>query len=143
MRPQQVNIVQRTWEQISPNANEVAAMFYARLFELDPSLRSLFPADLQPQNRKLVNAFNMVVRNLRNLERLEPLLHELGRRHAGYGVEDRHYSTVGAALLDTLEAGLRDGFTAAVREAWTATYGIVAKAMKSGATHDGSIMLAI
>lgn len=142
MTPQQINVVQRTWEQIFPNANAVAATFYSRLFELDPTLRALFPDDLQPQARKLVNAINLAVRGLGDLNRLEPVLRELGRRHIGYGVEDRHYLTVGAALIDTLAAGLGDGFTAAVRDAWTDTYAIVAETMKSGATHGDRIALA-
>jgi len=142
MTPQQINVVQRTWEQIFPNANAVAATFYSRLFELDPTLRALFPDDLQPQARKLVYAINLAVRGLGDLDRLEPVLRELGRRHVGYGVEDRHYLTVGAALIDTLAAGLGDGFTAAVRDAWTDTYAIVAETMKSGATHGDRIALA-
>ena len=33
-------------------------------------------------------------------------LKELARRHVNYGVENRHYATVGAALLWTLQVGL-------------------------------------
>ena len=40
---------------------------------------------------------------------------------------------VGAALLDTLEKGLGEKFTAEVKEAWTVVYGIVADTMKAGA----------
>ena len=42
---------------------------------------------------------------------LEPVLLQLGVRHAGYGVQPAHYDTVGAALLDTLQTGLGAAFT--------------------------------
>jgi nitric oxide dioxygenase len=53
----------------------------------------------------------------------------LGARHAGYGVEEEHYATVGAALLWTLDKGLGAEFTPAVREAWTTTYSLLANTM--------------
>lgn len=64
---------------------------------------------------------------------LTPVLLRLGQRHAGYGVAEAHYASVGAALLETLAAGLGEGFTAEVREAWTAMYGHVARTMQQGA----------
>src|SRR5262249_31290847 len=52
-----------------------------------------------------------------------------GRRHAGYGVKERDYETVGEALLWTLEQGLGPGFTPEIREAWTGFYQLVADTM--------------
>ena len=142
MTPDQITLVQRTWEQIRPNANVTAAMFYSRLFELDPSLRRLFRNDLVAQSKKLVNAISPAVRSLENPDRLAPALRELSRRHAGYGVEDPHYATVGAALLETLAAGLAGAFTPAVREAWSATYSVLAETMKNGAAQGRPMTLA-
>jgi hemoglobin-like flavoprotein len=62
-----------------------------------------------------------------------PVVEDLGRRHAAYGVTDDHYDTVGAALLWTLEKGLGDAFTAEAREAWTTVYGLLASTMKNAA----------
>ena len=42
------------------------------------------------------------------------------------------FQPVGAALLDTLEKGLGEKFTAEVKEAWTIVYGIVTDTMKAG-----------
>jgi hemoglobin-like flavoprotein len=53
-----------------------------------------------------------------------------GRRHAGYGVNDHDYETVGEALLWTLEQGLGPSFTPEVREAWTTLYRLVADTMR-------------
>ena len=62
---------------------------------------------------------------------LVPALEALGRRHAGYGVEGRHYDTVGGALLDTLAECLGRTFTPKVRDAWAALYTIVLSGVAS------------
>ena len=54
----------------------------------------------------------------------------MGHRHAGYGVNERDYETVGEALLWTLEQGLGQSFTPDIREAWAALYRFVADTMR-------------
>jgi nitric oxide dioxygenase len=56
-----------------------------------------------------------------------------GRRHAGYGVTDAHYDTVGAALLWTLEKGLGSAFTTEMKDAWATVYGCLHSVMKDAA----------
>ena len=131
--PRQVEIVKETWQQVQPLGDAVAELFYARLFELDPTLRAMFKKDMRAQGRMLTSVINMAVSQLDRVAALVPVLHALGQRHATYGVEDRHYPIVGAALLDTLALGLEDAFTPEVREAWAATYTVLADTMKSGA----------
>jgi hemoglobin-like flavoprotein len=118
---------------VLPISETAAALFYTRLFELDPSLRPMFRADLKEQGKKLMDMIAVVVVNLRNLDRVVMGVQALGARHAGYGVRDEHYGTVGAALLWTLEQGLGDAFTEDVREAWTAAYTLLATTMKEAA----------
>jgi hemoglobin-like flavoprotein len=91
----------------------------------------MFPAtDLGEQKKKLMQTLTIAVRSLDRLDQLVPALEALGRRHAGYGVEDAQYDTVGQALLWTLERGLGAAFTSAVRDAWAETYGLVASVMQ-------------
>jgi hemoglobin-like flavoprotein len=130
MNPKQVALVQRSWNDVLPIAETAAQMFYERLFDLDPSLRPLFQSDMTKQRHKLVDMLSVVVSGLTRLEELLPTVRALGRRHAGYGVRNEHYATVGMALLWTLEQGLGDSFTAEVREAWVAAYGLLATTMK-------------
>ena len=62
-----------------------------------------------------------------------PAVQSLGKRHAGYGVTDAHYETVGGALLWTLEKGLGPTFTPDVKAAWATVYTLLATTMKAGA----------
>ena len=126
-------LVQESFATIAPIADDAAALFYRRLFEIDPSLRQMFRGDMTEQRRKLMQMLTAAVKGLDRLEQLVPVVEDLGRRHATYGVEDRHYDTVGAALLWTLEKGLGDVFTPETKEAWATVYGLLATTMKTAA----------
>jgi hemoglobin-like flavoprotein len=133
MTPEQKQLVQTTFAKVAPMAEAAAAMFYARLFELDPRLRPLFRGDMTEQGRKLMRMIGMAVNGLDRLDELVPAVRQLGIRHAGYGVTDDHYGTVAAALLWTLERGLGADYTPAVEEAWTTVYAVLATTMKDAA----------
>lgn len=133
MTARQVELVQTTWEQVVPISEQAAALFYGRLFELDPSLKPMFKTDIKEQGKKLMTMITVAVRGLNDLGKLVPAIEEMGRRHTGYGVKDEHYATVGAALLWTLEKGLGPAFTPDVKEAWATTYGVLASTMQKGA----------
>ena len=127
MTPDQISLVQKSFETVP--AEIAADLFYARLFELDPSLRPLFKGDMKAQGAKLMDMIAVAVRGLSNLDRIVPAVQELGVRHSGYGVTPDHYDTVGSALLWTLEKGLGEQFTDDVREAWTAAYTLLSSTM--------------
>jgi hemoglobin-like flavoprotein len=126
-------LVQTSFAQVRPIADAAAALFYNRLFELDPTLRPLFKGDLKEQGRKLMEMLTLAVKGLDRPEALLPALAALGRRHAGYGVNKHDYETVGEALLWTLEQGLGPSFTPDIREAWVALYKFVADTMREAA----------
>ena len=102
MTPENQSLVRDSFAKIEPITPQAAAIFYDRLFVLDPSLRPLFKSDMNEQGRMLMAMIGTVVANLGNLETIIPAVQDLGRRHATYGVQPRHYETVGAALLWTL-----------------------------------------
>jgi len=131
-------LVQRSFETIAPIADDAAALFYRRLFELDPSLQAMFRGDMAEQRRKLMQMLAAAVKGLDRLEQLVPAVQDLGRRHAGYGVEDRHYETVGAALIWTLERGLGEAFTPETKDAWVTVYTLLATMMKD-AVREGEL----
>ncbi len=133
MTPDQVRIVQSTFARVAPMAGKVAELFYARLFEIDPPLRALFKGDMVRQGNLLMGMIGAGVRGLSDTPSLVPVLRQLGARHGGYGVQAHHYTTVGLALLWTLEHGLGEEFTPEVRDAWAAAYTLIATTMQQGA----------
>lgn len=133
MSPQQIDLVQRSFNEVKPIAAAAADLFYNRLFMLDPSLRHLFKGEMTKQGQMLMSMIGAAVAGLRNLEKLAPVVRQLGARHAGYGVRTEHYVTVGTALLWTLEEGLGEKFTPQVREAWAAAYDLLSEVMQLGA----------
>jgi hemoglobin-like flavoprotein len=133
MTPEQVQLVQNSWEQVVPIADDAAELFYGRLFELDPSLKPLFKGDMKEQGRKLMKIITMVVRGLQKFDQLKLHVWQLGRRHTAYGVKKSHYQTVATALLWTLEQGLGAAFTPQVKVAWVEAYTIIAGVMQNGA----------
>lgn len=134
MTPLQVAAVQRTFSLVVPIKEKAAELFYARLFELDPSLKPMFKGDMKQQGMKLMSALALVVTGLSKPETILPAVEDLGRKHFDYGVQDHHFDTVGAALLWTLEQGLGAEFTPDVKAAWTAAYTLLANVMKDAAT---------
>ena len=107
MLARQKKLIQDTWKQVVPIADQAAAIFYQRLFEIDPSTRPLFnTTDMVQQRKKLIQILSVAVSSLDNLGALGKTVEDLGQRHAGYGVKDAHYDSVGVALLWTLEQGL-------------------------------------
>lgn len=139
MTLRQVELVQTTWEKVVPISDQAATLFYGRLFELDPRLRPMFKSDIKEQGKKLMQMITVAVRGLSDLNRLVPAVQDLGRRHVGYGVKDEHYTTVGTALLWTLEKGLGDAFTPEVKQAWAAVYGVLATTMQKAAAEKAPV----
>lgn len=133
MTPEQIILVKTSWEKVKPISDKAAELFYGKLFELDPELKDLFKGDMVEQGRKLMAMINTAVNALNDVAGIVPAVQELGKRHAGYGVKDKDYDTVAAALLWTLETGLGDDFTPEVKEAWTDTYVLLATTMKDAA----------
>ena len=134
MTPDQIRLVQESFRLVRPIAAQAAALFYRRLFDIDPGTRRLFAhADLGAQGRKLMAAIAFVVGALPRPEGMLETVRDLARRHVGYGVREHHYASVGAALLWTLEQGLGAAFTPEVRDAWVETYTLVATVMQRAA----------
>jgi hemoglobin-like flavoprotein len=133
MTPDQVKLVQQSFAKVVPISDQAAVLFYDRLFEVAPQVKSLFPADMSVQRGKLMATLSAVVKGLHDLPSILPAASALAKRHVSYGAKPEHYPVVGAALLWTLEKGLADGWTAEVADAWKAAYGTLSGFMISEA----------
>lgn len=131
MNPDQIALVRASWPAIAERADMLTIGFYAKLFEIEPSAAALFAGvDMAEQRKKLAQSLAVVVNAADDPDRLVPALTALGRRHAGYRVEHRHFESVGAALLSAMADTLGTAFTSDVRNAWAQAYGVVADVMR-------------
>ncbi|MCW8962923.1 MAG: globin domain-containing protein [Gammaproteobacteria bacterium] len=133
MTNEEIEQVKTSWVQVMPISDRLAGLFYSKLFELDPSLRSMFPEDMEEQGKKLMAMINTAVNSLGRLSEIVPAVEAMGERHVAYGVTEDHYDTVGEALIWALGAGLGNSFTDEVKNAWVKVYTILADTMKRAA----------
>lgn len=133
MNPSTIDNVQRTFNLIAPIADDAAALFYSKLFELDPSLKSMFKSDMTDQGKKLMQILGVAVSSLNNLDAIVPAVQDLGRRHVQYGVRPQHYNTVAEAILWMLAQTLGATFTAEIKQSWTEVYTVLADTMIAAA----------
>jgi len=133
MNSDDVCAVQQSWKEVVPIAATAAELFYKNLFSLDPGLEPLFRGDMKEQGEKLMTMIGVAVNKLDDIDALLPVLSNLGRRHAGYGVKDHHYESVAAALLATLSQALGENFTPALKRSWIHVYDLIANTMMAAA----------
>jgi hemoglobin-like flavoprotein len=134
MDEQTIRTLETTFAEFSRGRDDAAALFYERLFALDPSLKPMFAdADMKSQHTKLMAALGFVIGSLRDLGRVVPALESLGAKHVGYGVVEAHYQTVGTALIQTLALTFGERFTPENRAIWTSAYGVVSGVMMEAA----------
>src|SRR5260221_9355296 len=98
MNSDQVALIQHSFAKIRPIAQEAAALFYGRLFEIAPDIRPLFRGDMAEQGRKLMATLAVVVNGLADLESILPAASALAKKHVSYGVRAEHYGPVGIHL---------------------------------------------
>jgi hemoglobin-like flavoprotein len=87
MNPTQIKLVQDSFAKVAPISETAAVLFYDRLFEIAPSVKPMFPADMTEQRKKLMMMLATVVGGLNNLESILPAASALATRHVSYGAE--------------------------------------------------------
>ena len=106
MTPEQVTLVQQSFAKVAPISEQAAVLFYDRLFEVAPSVKAMFPADMTEQRKKLMATLAVVVGGLTNLEAVLPAASALAKRHVSYGAKPEHYPSSAARCCGPLKKGL-------------------------------------
>lgn len=139
MNAHQISLVQQSFEKAAVLGEKVAEIFYAELFAIDPSLRTMFSGNMREQHQKLLSALALVVRSLHTPEKIVGPVQKLAVKHLDYGVRPEHYTYVGNALLRTLKKGLGADFTPELRGAWIEAFSTLANIMKQAAYGDSAV----
>ncbi len=129
-----VQLLEKSFQQVSPRAVEFSASFYQNLFRHNPALKPLFAqTSQQAQEKKLIFSLAAIIENLRNPNVLQPALKSLGARHFQVGTLKAHYPMVGAALLETFADYLQADWTPELKAVWSQAYEVIAVTMLEGA----------
>ena len=136
MKPEQIELVQRSFAGVVPIAAQASELFYSRLFEIAPEVEPLFVVNMEDQGRMLMSMLATVVSGLDKPETIIPAAEALAVRHKDYGALPEHYDLVGEALIWTLEQGLGDAFTPQTRDAWENAYGLLSGVMLAAANNN-------
>lgn len=126
---EQKALVKSSLQKLQPLWAEAVSLFYVKLFELDPTLKNLFNLSIAEQERKFADMLQITVYSLDQPDRLGLAVKQLGARHKAYGVKPTDYATVEMALIWTLEQGLEESFTPAMKAAWQALYTLLVRLM--------------
>lgn len=138
MTPEHIALVQDSFAKVVPIKAKAGRIFYETLFANTPEVKPLFKGDIAEQGNKLLSMLGTVVNGLRDLDMIIPAAQKLAVDHVAYGVTAEHCEPVGAALIQTLEAGLGDAFTPEVRDAWLAAYSTLSGVMIDAAYGEGA-----
>jgi methyl-accepting chemotaxis protein len=133
MTPEQIALVRKSFDRLRPIPRGAGKDFYATLFALDPSLKSLFSTDVENQGAMFVVALGLALKGLDDEGGVDESLRELGRRHVLYGAKDIHYDTFREALLCLFAQRLGPEFTPEMAEAWRAAFDRISTVMKAAA----------
>ena len=131
MDPAEQELVRASFARVAVMPEVAAALFYERLFSINPSFRPLFTNDMRIQGVKLMAMLAIIVDNLHQPGETLSSIQDLAKRHVEYGVKLADYDTLKDALLWTLEQVLAEDLTPEVRNAWAVCYQELADEMKS------------
>lgn len=129
MNVEQVELIRRSLIQVHPIADQIAASFYARLFEVTPHLRKLFSGDMTRQGAMLMTSLELAVSSLDEPASILPAVQALGERHLSYGVKSEYYPLAREAYLWALEKHLGENFPPALKDAWAVAFDALTQAM--------------
>lgn len=129
----QIQLIQSNFETFIVDIDRAAALFYTRVFEIDPDLKPMFQNDMRIMGRKLMQTLVFAVNALNAPDEIGRQMQILGKRHQTYGVKQADFVTIGEALFWTLKKVLGEGYAPEVDEAWRVMYQMLADRAIEGA----------
>lgn len=113
--------------------DEFARIFYDKVFEKAPRVKTLFRINMTDQGRLLTHMLGGIVYSLSRPKHLETGLARLGANHTHYGVKPEYYPIVKDAMMETIDEVLGENKTDKSIEAWSSALDFVIDTMKASA----------
>jgi NAD(P)H-flavin reductase/hemoglobin-like flavoprotein len=129
-------LLKESWTLVEEQQDKVASYFYARVFLSHPSVRDLFPVQMDVQRTRLLGAIVTAVQTLEDPEKFDDYLRALGRDHRKFHVSPEHYDVVGSALIEAMRTFAGEQWCVEYDQAWGDAYNVIAQKMQAGAAAD-------
>ena len=133
MTPSQIANVRETFQFIAPQGDEMAEVFFERLFTREPFLRKVLPQDHWIRSRDLLTGMGLLVKNLHRLDAIEHVLTEFGAKAQRAGVSPHHYGLARQAMLATLREFAAETWNDDVESDWTEAFNAASSVVLLGA----------
>jgi nitric oxide dioxygenase len=122
----QIDLIRDSFHRLQPDVEAASELFYDRLFEIAPELRSMFLNDMTEQGMRFMSTLGVIVQHLDDPQALRPYLERLAQGHAAYGVKPEHFRPMGQALIWAMRETLGERFPEGADVAWEAAYYLIA-----------------
>lgn len=124
--------VQASFTEVTREPRATSGRFYDELFRSAPQLRPLFPSDLEALQAHFDAALALVIRNLQQVEALQPSIRDLGAQHVGFGALPQHYLVARESLIAAIRA-LSSSWDPVLERDWRAAISAIIVPMLEGA----------
>ena len=133
MRPDQIACIREAFDRLWPVNRRLADLFYARLFELDPTARTLFEEDLEVLKTKLLSMLATIVGAADRPEIFDLVVEDFWTTSRTVRCDAGSVFGGRRSLNLELWRGVGPALTRSRREAWSDFYKVVQLSMFRGA----------
>ena len=116
------DIIARTWDAFADRHERLIGKFYERFFERYPQYRSLFPASLDRQMKKMINTIGLVSRMAENRSTVAPHVERVGLHHKGYALGQQDLENFRDVFLEVLGEECGERWEPECAQAWKAAF---------------------
>ncbi|WP_085852458.1 globin domain-containing protein [Palleronia marisminoris] len=125
-----MRLIQPSIARIFVVRRSIGQAFYERLFERQPTFRTMFPTDLRTQARTFDDMIALIVKKTGDPEAVTPVLLAIGRRYLTYGLRPQDLRVIGEVLMEVLCAQTPGGLSPDEAAAWERSFSRAAEVVK-------------
>lgn len=124
-----IQIIKSTVPVLETHGETITKRFYNLLFSKNPELLNVFNHANQRQGRQqqaLANAVYAAAAHIDELDKILPVVKQIGHKHRSLGITAEQYPIVGENLLLAIKDVLGDAATDEIINAWKEAYDVIA-----------------
>lgn len=124
--------VQKSLARLAPISGTFTDIFFSKLFEFAPELKSCVGALTLDQSKRVFFTAAYLIQNLNNPEIVFSLLAELSSRLQNCGFQSNHFEAIGKALLYAITRTQGSYNSVELRAAWISVFSFVSRELRRG-----------